>query len=353
MGNTPSRYLPLKGEREKLQQHGAYGDGSDSVDVNTDSERVYTRDGPAKIFLLGTSRSGKTTLLKQRKIIYENGWSETERHDYEEIVSAEAIIREVSRILDIMSRDPTLAYTKGEKWRRAFEPEEMVHHSFNILEEMKADPDFVEALPRNGLTGPLMDSLPYFLDLLQKISRVYSKRCKPEDDDILRLYHKTSGIFTDSFRMNDVQVKFYHVGGAKSERKKWPKILHTGADAIIFCVSLVSYLPIEDLSETSMDESLDVFASITRASSLQATPVLLCFTKLDLFSKAILQTPLTTHFPDYTEGPDVRLALNHIKAQFLGRAPRNAKGRITTHFVNAVETESVRGVFSDLQRVIS
>uniref|UniRef100_A0A915DYU3 Uncharacterized protein n=1 Tax=Ditylenchus dipsaci TaxID=166011 RepID=A0A915DYU3_9BILA len=168
--------------------------------LKADHERAQRE---VKLLLLGAGESGKSTIVKQMKIIHETGYSEEERKAYRPVVysntiqSMMAIIRAMGQ-LKVTFRNPT----RSEDARQFF-----------LLVQST---DEGELPPELASEYQLNDSAPYYLNSLDRISQ---PGYIPTQDDVLRTRVKTTGIIETHFTYKDLHFKMFDVGGQRSERK--------------------------------------------------------------------------------------------------------------------------------------
>lgn len=93
------------------------------------------------------------------------------------------------------------------------------------------------------------------------------------------------------------------IGGEKNERRKWVHLFFDNSCVLTFFVSLSEYAEMlwEDNSVNRMSESLKLFHQITtyKFFTENRIPIVLIFTKYDLFKQRIKQIPLSFCFLSY------------------------------------------------------
>lgn len=129
------------------------------------------------------------------------------------------------------------------------------------------------------------------------------------------------------------------------------------AKAIIFCVSLSEFDQAlrDDEYCNRLHESLYLFDEIALSRQWYATPIILFFTKKDIFEEKIKRGSkkggIRICFADYKgKEDDLEESLNHIIYKFLEKASagRNSKERkIQAYSLSMVDTDSVRIAFED------
>jgi guanine nucleotide-binding protein G(o) subunit alpha len=197
-----------------------------------------------KLLLLGAGESGKSTILKQMKIIHMDGYTKEDYEQSKEIVYSNTItslgtILRAMETLNInfadMSRERDAGMVLDKINRMAdtepFEPDLLV-----AMKKLWQDQGVQDAFKRAN-EYQLNDSAQYFLDKMDEIGQ---PNYMPSTQDILRTRVKTTGIVEINFCLKDLNFRVFDVGGQRSERKKW---IHCFEDvtAIIFIVALSEY----------------------------------------------------------------------------------------------------------------
>ncbi|KAH8918590.1 guanine nucleotide binding protein, alpha [Atractiella rhizophila] len=324
--------------------------------IKEDEKRMQKE---VKILLLGPGESGKTTILKQMKIIYLNGFTSAEFDHYRTMV--------FHNILDSMILCLDLMY----EWSIPLEIQENEKY-YDLLTNR---PDLMDgqAFPRDYL-GPLLslwndggvqkcvargnegavpENMNYFFPKLHEIFNAKSYR--PSEQDVLRCRGKTTGITEMAFHISELTYRMFDVGGQRSERRKWIHCFD-GVTAILFVVAISGYdqCLIEDKDSNQMQESLMLFDSICNSQWFLSTSMILFLNKSDLFKEKVESghNPLKTYFPDY-EGPpmDYIAAREYFRKRFI-RLNRQNNKEIYTNFTTAVDTTLLKVVMSSVTDII-
>ncbi|XP_075252880.1 guanine nucleotide-binding protein G(o) subunit alpha-like [Convolutriloba macropyga] len=309
-----------------------------------------------KLLLLGAGESGKSTIVKQLKIIHMDGYTEEESRQYRAVVYSNTI----QSMVAMLRAMETLGIDYGDPKR-----EDDAKMIFDIVSRMEDTEAFTQevkdALSRlwtdSGIQVcfsrsneyQLNDSAKYFLDDLDRIGE---PDYLPTEQDVLRTRVKTTGIVETHFSFKNLNFKVFDVGGQRSERKKW---MHCFEDvnAIIFCAALSAYDQVlyEDETTNRMHESTRLFDSIANNKWFVDTSIILFLNKKDLFEEKIKKSPLTIAFPEYTGANTFTEASSYIQAQFESMNKSQTK-EIYTHMTCATDTENVQFVFDAVTDII-
>ncbi|EDV21413.1 uncharacterized protein TRIADDRAFT_50796 [Trichoplax adhaerens] len=310
-----------------------------------------------KLLLLGAGESGKSTIVKQMRIIHEKGYSEQDCVQYRPVVynntvqSLATIIRACGP-LGIPFENPSLKDLSKEYFSMIERQGDSVELSKKLLTLMKtiwADNGIQESFKRSR-EYQLNDSAGYYLN---DIDRLGTSNYIPTQQDVLRTRVKTTGIVETQFSFRDFRFKMVDVGGQRSERKKWIHCFE-GVTAIIFCVSLSAYdLKLaEDEEMNRMVESMRLFDSICNNQFFEETSIILFLNKKDLFQQKIAVSPLTLCFPEYSGANNYQEASSYIQTVFEDLNRKKESKEIYTHFTCATDTDNIQFVFDAVTDVI-
>ena len=321
---------------------------SDKIDREL---QASAREHIVKLLLLGAGESGKSTFVKQMKIIHGDGYSIHELNSFINIIHGNLLTSMVQVIktmdkLNITLHNPSSLVYASKIINFPTPLEHGMVIPSEIGEKMKLlwqDNGFQECL-RHAVEYQLNDSAPYYF---QNMDRILDPPYIPTEQDVLQSRVQTTGVVETSFKQGNITYRLFDVGGQRSERRKW---FHCFDDvkAVLFVVALSGYdmILIEDGTTNQMEESLNLFQAICTNKFFDRSSIVLFLNKLDLFTEKINNTNhhLQLYFPHYN-GPDhdVSAAKEFIKGQFL---IRNIKERIIyTHFTTATDTSNIQIVF--------
>ncbi|GBP66736.1 Guanine nucleotide-binding protein G(f) subunit alpha [Eumeta japonica] len=340
-----------------------------------------------KLLLLGTGESGKTTIIKQMKILHVQGFSQSER--IEKIPHIRHNIHE--SIYDIVChmdplgvslQHPKNAPAKGHITRLGFDgPAEYDEEYYDRVRSLWQDGGVRECFRRSN-EYQLIDSAEYFLDRIDLISK---PEYMPSDADILRCRQKTTGIQKIEFKVKVPKSMqggvqnfwMFDVGGQRGERKKWIQVLE-GIHAIWFVVASSDYDQTlrEDHKQNRLREALNLFEDVWQSRFLLEAGLIVFLNKQDILERKVRAgRSIAPYFPEYEHfnapGDEYLKTRSFIRNMFVNLTQKRVERRQTAwtgsgpalgeasrprecylHYTTATDTDNVRTVFWDVHHLI-
>ncbi|KAJ6505748.1 heterotrimeric G protein alpha subunit 4 [Mycena vitilis] len=362
-----------------------------------------------KVLLLGSGDSGKSTILKQMRLIHKVPFSAQETESFRQLVF-DNLTRGLKYLLDALPdmelelpaaysavgadgyvtgwapgecggqrRLKAAAAAKGEK--------EKEKGGAPILDEdgvtgdaIAADVELIERAEdlKDGEVFPLRyfgplsrlwneevvrsaydrgneaavpENLFYFFS---DLPRLFDPAYVPTEQDIVRARARTIGITETTFTLREHEMLMVDVGGQKSERRKW---IHCFQDvtSILFLVSLSGYdqCLVEDRDANQMQDAMTIWDSICHSQWFKQTSIILFLNKDDLFQKKIKTSDIKNFFPDFEGEPGNAVqGRDYFKKRFgrLAQKAGRAKEReIYIHITTATDTEMLRVIMAAVE----
>ena len=339
---NPEHYMTGKGNPKTLGMSSSEGQGDVKV---------------TKVVLLGDQCSGKSTILKQFSLLQRNGFTKNARvyarpEVYQFVVD---FLNDLSQqspgnrqsLSTFENRNLFLGPIRGAKGAsallRLIKTESPTYYLHNY-------PRFVKNLWREYclvdsslLTSAIYENARYYFN---DIERLAQPDYLPTDQDILRLYTRTTGLYESCFNINH---SVYRVTDVGAERSKW-NYCFDSVNYIFFTVSLTGYSEtVYNEPGTRMDKALTLFASLaTSLKRLQLSTFVIIFTKLDIFRNMIYDEPIATHFPGFQGGDHVEEALDYFKCLFASYLIPESSPITYFEYVNATDTDAIKKILEGL-----
>ncbi|RKO97265.1 hypothetical protein CXG81DRAFT_26405 [Caulochytrium protostelioides] len=327
---------------------------NDDIDNQLKKDRMALKN-EVKMLLLGAGESGKSTILKQMKLIHDTGFSEDDRSAYREIIFSNTV-QSLRVILEAMVKmGITLANPANEAHRDTIldlptqiEADLLPQEIAIAVKALWADAGLQACFARSK-EYQLNDSASYYFE---SIDRIADANYNPTDQDILRSRVKSTGIAESIFSVGDLTYRLFDVGGQRSERKKWIHCFEN-VTAIVFLVAISEYdqVLLEDETMNRMQESLTLFDSICNSRWFVKTSIILFLNKIDIFKDKLPRSPMGKYFPDYLGGDNYDAACEYILNRFTSLNQSEQK-QLYAHFTCATDTMQIKFVMAAVTDII-
>ena len=345
--------------------------------VNKEIEKQLSRDkllssNSIKLLLLGTGQSGKSTFIKQMRIIHGDGYSTVEKQKYATliirniIVSMQALIKVINDLeipysestseenaRFIQETDLNTMVTPGTGYR-SFQS----YHMMVVVKELWNDRSVRKCFEQHIDYHNISDSIAYFLSRLDRINQ---QDYLPTEQDILRCRVPTTGVLEYSFDIQRHHFRIFDVGGQRTERRKWIHCFE-GVTSVLFLAALSDYNEkcqncyhenCPEKGQNRLDISIDLFKLIKRNPWFENSSMILFLNKKDLLEEKINSIDLKDHFPEYQGGKcNAIAARNFIQDKFCEQIDENDETTVYSHFTCATDTNNMRFVFESVRSTI-
>lgn len=344
------RYGPE--ELEQLQR-------SHKIDKMIQKDKQVIRR-QVKLLLLGAGESGKSTFLKQMRIIHHCSFEPEQLVEYRAVVF-QNVLRGMKVLADARQK---LAIA----WQN---PANEVHAQRLLGYESSLEPADAETFGRYApsvralwqdagirvaferrIEFQLGDGVRYFFDHLDRIA---TKEYIPTNQDILHARKATKSITEFVVPVNGVPFRFVDVGGQRSQRQKWFRCFDS-VTSILFLVSSSEFdqALLEDRSTNRLVESRSIFETIVNNRCFAEVSIILFFNKTDLLREKLLTG--TTSIADYIENfrgdPHNLGDVQRFLVNWFYQARRSQHKPLFHHFTTAVDTENIKVVFNAVRDTI-
>ncbi|XP_072294909.1 guanine nucleotide-binding protein subunit alpha-14-like [Eucyclogobius newberryi] len=306
-----------------------------------------------KILLLGTGESGKTTFIRQMRIIHGKGFSEDDRKTF-----CKCIFQNILTAVNAMTTAMTtlkIPYSNSENEIYA-----KCLQDINTVQITQLERSYVDAIRRlwadSGIRlcysrrcqYQLLDSTEYYLSHLDRIA---SPDYIPTEQDVLRVRFPTTGIHDYSFTIKNITLRIVDVGGQKSERRKWIHCFEN-VTSLIFLASLSEYDQVLEEKETinRMNESLSLFYITIHSPWFLTTSIILFLNKTDILADKIQTSDLKKYFPNFPgQRQNVEDAITFIQKMY---EERSVNKTLYPHLTCATDTNNIKKVFDNVKDTV-
>ncbi|KAJ3607651.1 hypothetical protein NHX12_024702 [Muraenolepis orangiensis] len=336
---------------------------SKEIDKCISRDKTYVKR-LVKILLLGAGESGKSTFLKQMRIIHGQDFDQTAREEFRATIYSN-VIKGIRVLVDAREKlhipwgcpdnkehgDILMAFdTRSGLMARGQMERPLFMKYLPSIQALWADTGIQNAFDRRR-EFQLGESVKYFLDNVEQLGE---PSYVPTQQDILLARKPTKGIHEYDFEIKNVPFKMVDVGGQRSERRRWFECFDS-VTSILFLVSSSEYdqVLMEDRQTNRLRESLNIFETIVNNRVFINVSIILFLNKTDLLEEKVQSVCLGEYFPDYT-GPEhsLRDVQAFMVECFRGKRRDANLKPLYHHFTTAINTENIRLVFRDVKDTI-
>lgn len=335
-----------------------------------------------KLLVLGAGESGKSTIIKQMKLIHpnvdgreENGFTKEERLDarkaiylnimdnmnnlliavealqidgYQKVIENNPLVEVIDSYFTVLVNHRPKKVDDVEVFDTSICPTPEVLNAVQTLWQNEV----VQKAYKRRNEFQLADSMAYFI---QHLERICGKEYEPNEQDVLRARVKTTGVSKIEFTFKKVQFRMFDVGGQRSERKKWIHCFDN-VTAILFVVSIAEYDQVleEDKDVNRMIESMELFENIVNNQYFKRKSFICFFNKKDLFETKIRDKSIQPFFPNYQGDPhSFTESSEFLVKEYLAKNHGECSERsMYPHLTTATDTEHVKFVFVTVADII-
>jgi len=301
-----------------------------------------------KLLFLGPGESGKSTIFKQFKLLFGNGFTDHEKEYYKQLIETNIMgqmktLINASEHFGIKLGDGT----NTEEILGTLEQEPWSEKLALMIKDLWSNDGIQEVYGKRS-EYQLNDSTKYFME---NIDRVMIPEYIPTTEDILRSRVRTDGAIEEKFVIDDYTFRMIDVGGQRAERRKWLPCF-SDVTSVLFIVGISEYDQKlrEDATQNRITESIILFDQVCNSSYFKTTNFILFFNKVDLFEEKLATVDLSVLFPSYQGGADIERAKMFVVNRFLEK--NQSPHEIFYHFTCAVDTESFSSIFNAVKEFL-
>ncbi|KII63207.1 Guanine nucleotide-binding protein alpha-16 subunit [Thelohanellus kitauei] len=329
-----------------------------SKELDRELRRGHDNKKPMiKILLLGTGESGKSTSLKQMKIIHKNGFSAEEKEQMRQVIMSN-IAQFFDILVQIYKMQTDIVCSDSEKEMMSELSDFYAKGSFatippeicGAMKTLWANPNF-KKLVEQSQAHHLNIALTKLAD---EVERICQPGYVPTEGDALLARVKTTGIQQIEFEFKNTIFIICDVGGQRSERRKWVNTFED-VDAIIFFIAISEYNQTleEDPTVNRIAESKKLLESILSSPWFTRSSIILFLNKHDLFLEKLKTSDFKQYFPDFEGDPkSPEQTQDYLRQQFEALNKQSDQREIYTHFTNATDTTQMARIFDAVSDIV-
>ncbi|XP_061703453.1 guanine nucleotide-binding protein subunit alpha-13b isoform X2 [Syngnathoides biaculeatus] len=321
--------LLTSGEAEQLRK-------SKEIDKCLIRDKTYVKR-LVKILLLGAGESGKSTFLKQMRIIHGQDFDQRAKEEFRATIYSN-VIKGIRVLVDAREKLHIpwghLSNQRHGDMLMAFDTRSMVAHGHGMVQPkvfqhylpsiraLWTDQGIQNAYDRRR-EFQLGESVRYFLDNLEKLGH---SDYLPSQQDILLARKPTKGIHEYDFEIKNVPFKMVDVGGQRSERRRWFECFDS-VTSILFLVS-----------SSEFDQVLMEDRQTNR---------------LNLLEEKVNEVSIRDYFSEFSGDPKSLADVQAFLVECFRKKRREQQQKpLYHHFTTAINTENIRLVFRDVKDTI-
>lgn len=258
--------------------------------------------GKVKLLLLGAGESGKSTLLKQMKVLY-GQQTDLELQNNDMKMQTKSIRQNIVVNMKTLVENSDLLFPDGlDKLQKEREvlykaslhaDEERNIYTEELRDAMEAlweDSTITQTWESHRNLIQVQDALPFFMN---SINRIFDPDYEPTKDDWLRVRVRSSGIVEEKFMVDNVEFKILDVGGQRNERRKWVHCFDQ-VQAVIYVAAINEYDQrlYEDETVNRVEEALKLFREVVNNPVFKSSGMILFLNKSDLYGNKLNKSPI-------------------------------------------------------------
>jgi len=315
-----------------------------------------------KLLLLGPGESGKSTIYKQMRLLYLDGFSDDMRASLKQAIvsnlldGTKAILDHCGELGSSKAKDAAKTVLEFSKSEQNGERISFLDGDVSIaLSTLWSDKEFQKSFEDRS-KFQLPDSYRVFAEKNRdQFPKWGGKEWVPDNEDVLSCRIRTTGITEEHFEVDGDNIHVYDVGGQRSERKKWIHCFEH-VTAVIYVASMSGYdqTLFEDSTTNRLQEAVVLFEEICRSQWFTNTAIILFLNKRDLFEEKFVrrQIPINVsgEFPGApTPSQGLEQAHEWFRDMFKSKAGTH---NVYHHFTCASDTTNIDAVFRSTKDIV-
>ncbi|KAI9350666.1 guanine nucleotide binding protein, alpha subunit [Obelidium mucronatum] len=314
-----------------------------------------------KLLLLGAAETGKSTILKQIRLYYDQQYSREEVLAFRSQIleNATKCIKDLINAMDDLKIpydwDPLFPLSL-EPFRYRFPvafPKDLETAAVPqiVLDAVKTiwEDKGVQYCHSRGSEFHLMDCCAYILDSLD---RICDPEYLPSKQDILFAREETQKITESSFQLAKHVLRVYDMGGIRGQRRKWASFFENVHLIVnVVAVSAFDQFTVEDGVTNRVVDSLNIFGSICNHPLFKRTIFILFINKIDLFKIKLKSKRIAVYFRDFQGENSYENGCEYFIKLFLSVNKYKSK-KIHVHLTQATDSQEMAKILKSVTMVI-
>lgn len=300
-----------------------------------------------KLLFLGPGDSGKSTILKQLRLIHGIPLTQQEKERQVPVVHHNVI--KAMKVLLVEAQK--LGYGDDITFLDEFSTVSVLDDNAILgIEVGKA----IKKLWNNPAISrtweqrnqfQIDECIAYFI---QRIDVISQPGYVVTQEDSFHIKVRTNCVVKEKFKVQDAIYEMYDVGGQRNERRKWIHCFDN-VSAVIFVAALSEYdqCLYENSDVNRMAEALELFAEVCNMPYFENTSIILFMNKKDLFEEKIKVCNISSvsQFSDFAGGlGNFNAGVDYFVKKFV-KANTHQSRAIYYHITCATDTENIQNVW--------
>ncbi|KAJ3208577.1 Guanine nucleotide-binding protein subunit alpha-13, partial [Clydaea vesicula] len=252
-----------------------------SIDEQLSKEKINNM-GVLKLLVLGSGDSGKSTLIKQIRMLHSEGFSKKEVQRFKNTI-LQNIFESIKKLI-LAAKELNIESDSSE-----------YGVSLNIFFKLLK---LIQLSIEGGCQIHAGNNKNSYLDDVQRILDI---NYNPLKQDIVCLRKPTTQVYECNLTVNKIKMRIIDVGGQKSLRSHWLPFFDD-CKGLFFVIAISGYDQTmeEDIETNRMVDSLQLFEKIVNNPVFIDVPCILFFNKMDLFLEKLKKVKIKEYFPEFT-----------------------------------------------------
>ncbi|KAI8913658.1 guanine nucleotide binding protein, alpha subunit [Gorgonomyces haynaldii] len=296
------------------------------------------------VLILGPADAGKSTILKQMKLLYSNGFTSQDRVQVSVDIH-QVILRNLNVLLSVLQADTFSQPALKELVHkiRSFDVSEKIPPTMGPwIKELYLHPLVQEYLKSNSTV--LEDAAKHFLERADVCT---APAFTPSDEDIVQCRRKTEHISETVFEINQKYWHMIDVAGQLDKRSRWATYFDKSLSMLMYVFSSASYCQRmeEDPTKNRLQDALTLYKQLLSNMILKMPSVTVFINKVDLLDDRIAKHPIKDYIPDYN-GDNSKKSLLHYLSTLLEKAAQERSIPSYIHKTQATDKTMMKKVMA-------